>query len=409
MRNDELPHIAKPLDGIRVLDFSHAAAGPFAAMFLGDLGAEIIKIERPPRGDGARSMGVPMPGEDRGRSDYYVSLNRNKKSVALDLSKVRAVELGRELAGKSDVVLQNFRPGVMDRLGLGFADLSKIRPGLVYCSISAFGSTGPLASQPANDIIMQSMSGLMGVTGEVGGGPVRIGAPISDYSTGLFALSGILAALMARDRHPEGQHIEVAMLEASMNLMANYIPSVAGLGHKVPRLGRAHAQIVPYQAFMCGDDEYIMVGAFTRQFWKNLAREVGHEEWTEDPKFATNPARLENRDELIGMLEEIFCRQPREIWLERLLKADVPCSPVLELHDAVHMPQVLHNKTIVETTDATGNSVPLVRFPVRVENWGEDRLEGAPALGANTDDVLKEVLSLSESEIASARSDGTFG
>ena len=284
----------RPLDGIRVLDFSHAAAAPFATMFLGDLGAQIIKIEKPKQGDGSRSMGVPMPAMGPKDSDYYISLNRNKKGLVIDLAQPEGAGLARDLAAKCDVVVENFRPGVMARLGLAFEDLAKVRPGLIYCSISAFGATGPWSQRPANDIIVQSVSGLMGITGEVRGGPVRIGAPICDFSSGLFGLSGILAALFARDRFPEGQHIEVAMLDASLNMMCNYIPSVATLGAKVERLGRGHAQIVPYQAFMCADGEYVMVGAFTREFWWNLCRALGRQHWIEDPRFATNSARLRN-------------------------------------------------------------------------------------------------------------------
>jgi crotonobetainyl-CoA:carnitine CoA-transferase CaiB-like acyl-CoA transferase len=240
----------RPLAGIRVLDFSHAAAAPFATMFLADLGAEVIKIEKPRQGDGARYMGVPMPTLGPKDSDYYVSLNRNKKGIVLDLAQPEGAALARRLAALCDIAIENFRPQVMAKLGLGFEDLRKVRPGLIYCSISAFGPGGPWAAKPANDIIMQSVSGLMSITGEVGGGPVRIGAPIADFSTGLFGLAGVLAALHARDRFPEGQHIQVAMLDASLNMMCNYIPSVTTLGQKVQRVGRGHAQIVPYQAFL---------------------------------------------------------------------------------------------------------------------------------------------------------------
>ncbi len=282
----------RPLDGIRVLDFSHAAAAPFASMFLGDLGAEVIKIVKPGHGDGSRSMGVPMPLLDAKDSDYYVSLNRNKKGIVIDLAQAEGAALARRLAAQCDVVMENFRPQVMGRLGLAFEDLRSLRRSLVYCSISAFGDSGPWCERPANDIIMQSVTGLMGVTGEVGGGPVRIGAPIADFSSGLFGLAGVLAALFARERFPQGQHVKVAMLDASLNMMCNYIPSVATLGQRIERLGRGHAQIVPYQAFACADGEYVMVGAFTRGFWRNLCRALGHEEWITDARFKSNPARL---------------------------------------------------------------------------------------------------------------------
>ena len=386
----------RPLAGIRVLDFSHAAAAPFATMFLGDLGAEVIKIERPRQGDAIRSMGVPVPSLGPKDSDYYVSLNRNKKGLVVDLALPEGAELARRLAAQADIVVENFRPQVMQRLGLAFEDLRKLRPGLVYCSISAFGSSGPWSERPANDIIMQSVSGLMSITGELGGGPVRIGAPISDFSSGLFALSGVLAALFAREHFPEGQHIEVAMLDASFSMMANYIPSVTTLGQKVERLGRGHAQIVPYQAFMCADREYVMVGAFTREFWWNLCRALGREAWIGDPRFATNPARLANRDVLIGELEKIFASRPRAEWLEILDGADVPNSPVLELHDAVRSEQARHNRSMLPL----GEAVQVARCPIRSAEWGEDPATPAPGLGRDTDEVLRSLLGMNTAEIA---------
>ena len=391
------PH-GKPLRGIRVLDFSHAAAAPFATMFLGDMGAEVIKIEKPKGGDGSRSMGVPMPGLGRHDSDYYVSLNRNKQSIVIDLATPEGAGLARAMVKKSDIVVENFRPKVMDRLGLGFESLKALRQNLIYASISAFGPTGPWAERPANDIIMQSVSGLMGITGEVHGGPVRIGAPISDFSSGLFALSGILAALHARSAHPGGQHIQISMLEASMNMMCNYIPSVATLGRTVPKLGRGHAQIVPYQAFVCADGEYLMVGAFTRGFWHNLCRALNHEEWITDPRYVTNPARLANRDDLVGKLETIFATRVRDEWLTILTGADVPNSPVLELHDAIRTTQMVHNGGLA-TIGAAGQSVEIAHTPIRVEQWGDDPASPAPGLGADTERVLRDLLGMQAQEI----------
>jgi len=329
-----------------------------------------------------------MPGFKSGESDYFQSLNRNKKSVAIDLSRPEGVEIARSLVMECDIVAQNFRPSVMDRLGLGFTDLNPLREGLIYCSISAFGTSGPWADRPANDIIMQSVSGLMGVTGEVNGGPVRIGAPVADFSSALFALSGILAALHARDCHPEGQHIEVSMLESSLNLMCNYIPSVAGHGAQIPRLGRGHAQIVPYQAFLCADGAYVMVGAFTRNFWENLCDMLGREEWKTEPRFATNRSRLQNRSLLIGLLEEIFAEHPREYWVERLTEADVPNSPILELDEAVFMEQVTHLGSI-QTIEDQGRPIRVVRSPIRSQSWSEDTPQTAPpTVGRDTADVL---------------------
>jgi len=388
----------RPLEGLRVLDLTHAAAGPFASMFLGDLGAEVIKVEKPKGGDGARTMGVPMPGFGPKDSDYFVALNRNKRGIVVDLGRPEGQALVREMVPSCDVVLENFRPGVTERLGLGFEQLRGLRRGLVYASISAFGPRGPWSERPANDIIMQSVSGLMGITGEVGGGPVRIGAPISDFSSGLFMLSGVLAALFARERHPEGQHVQVAMLEASLNMMANYVPSVATLGARVGRLGRGHAQIVPYQAFACADGEYLMIGAFTRGFWHNLCRALGRDAWIADPRFVTNAARLANRAELVGLLEAIFATKPREAWSAIMTEADVPNSPVYELHDAIRSEQVVHLGSLIEVGEGA-RSVTLARSPMRVAQWGPDRVEPAPGPGRDTRAVLREVLGRDDAAI----------
>jgi len=380
-----------PLDGLRVLDFSHAAAGPFATMFLGDMGAEVLKVEKPGRGDGARYMGEPLLGPVD--SDYYLALNRNKKSVLIDLSTDAGRDVARELAAQCDVVVQNFRPGVMDRLGLGYDDLRLLREGLVYCSISAFGSSGPWRGRPANDIIMQSVSGLMGITGEVGGGPVRIGAPISDFATGLFALSGIVTSLYARDSHPQGQHVEVAMLDASLAMMSNYIPAVATLGKEIPRLGRGHAQIVPYQAFLCSDGHYVMVGAFTQGFWRRLCVALGRPEWRDDPRYGSNATRLVHRDELLHELEVIFAERTRDQWLSALEEADVPNSPVLELREAIDSEQARHNH-IVQAIDSDGRHVDVIKLPIESDRWRPSRATLPPVMGEHTDEILSKLLGL---------------
>ena len=390
---------SQPLRDLRVLDMTHAAAGPFATMFLADLGAEVIKIEKPQGGDGTRTMGEPMPMLGPKESDYYISLNRSKKSIVVDLATEAGRALVKALTAKCDIVMENFRPGVMDRLGLGFEDLRKLRPNLIYASISAFGATGPWAERPANDIILQSVSGLMGITGERGGGPVRIGAPIADFSSGLFLLSGVLAALHARERYPQGQRVEVSMLESALNMMCNYIPSVATLGRTIPRLGRGHAQIVPYQAFMCSDGKYVMVGAFTRAFWQNLCTAVGHGEWTTDARFRSNAARLTNREALVGKLDALFARKTSAEWAAILTAADVPNSPVMELHDAIHSEQVEFNHSI-QTLPHRGHDIGLARSPIRGQQWGDgDEAQAAPEMGRDTVYVLESLLELDEAAI----------
>jgi crotonobetainyl-CoA:carnitine CoA-transferase CaiB-like acyl-CoA transferase len=395
-----------PLDGLRVLDFSHAAAGPFATMFLADMGAEVLKVEKPGRGDGARYMGEPLLGPVD--SDYYLALNRNKKSVLVDLSTEVGRSIARDLVPQCDVVVQNFRPGVMERLTLGYEDVRSLRTGLVYCSISAFGSSGPWRGRPANDIIMQSVSGLMGITGEAGGGPVRIGAPISDFATGLFALSGILAALYQRESHPGGQHVEVAMLDASIAMMSNYIPAVATLGKQVPRLGRGHAQIVPYQAFLCADGHYVMVGAFTQGFWRSLCAALQRPEWIDDPRYATNASRIAHRDELLAQLETIFAERTREEWLTLLEEADVPNSPVLELDEAIVSEQARHNGT-VQPIDDGERHVDVIKLPIGSDRWRPSSATMPPVMGEHTDEVLSKLLGLDREAVDDLVATGVVG
>ena len=388
----------RPLTGFRVLDFTHAAAGPYATMWLADLGAEIIKIEKPGRGDGARYMGEPMHGPKH--SDYFVALNPDKQSVSVDLHTPEGVSLVKEIAAECDLVIQNFRPGVLDKLGLGFEDLRTLREGLVYCSISAFGAESTWRGRPANDIIMQGVTGMMDITGEPEGDPVRVGVPISDFATGLFGLSGALAALLARTGHPEGQHVEVNMFDSTLALMANYIPGVLDLGNTVPRLGRGHPQIVPYQAFRCNDDGYVIIGAFTTAFWKRLAVAIGHEEWITDERFATNAARVENRDVLVPMIEEILQGRPRDAWCEVLELADVPHTPVNSVPEALASQQAVESGTTIEVHDEERTrSGHVAANPIRSAAWPAKQHRTSPHIGEHTTSVLTGLLGKSEKDI----------
>lgn len=385
-----------PLEGIRVLDFTHAAAGPFATMWLGDLGAEVLKVEKPGRGDGSRYMGESLGGTEN--SDYYASLNRNKRDILIDLRSPEGSGLARKLAAACDVVVQNFRPGVMDRLGLGFGALAALRPGLVYCSISAFGAGGPWRDRPANDIIMQGVSGLMSLTGEPDGDPVRVGTPMCDFATGLFALSGVLAALYARDAHPSGQHVLVNMFDSTIAMMANYVPAVLSLGRTPARQGRGHAQLVPYQAFRCGDGQHLIVGAFTDAFWRRLCRAAAVEWLVGDPRFTTNADRLAHRDELVLVFETVFATRPRDEWLHLLDGADVPTTPVLTLREALTSEQAGANGTVVEVPE-TDPPLFTAGLPVRAPEWSQPPAGSPPAMGTDTVDILRGLLGLSTSEI----------
>lgn len=295
----------------------------------------------------------------------------------------------------------------MDRLGLGFSALAPLRPGLVYCSISAFGTTGPWRDRPANDIIMQGVTGLMALTGEPDGDPVRVGTPVCDYATGLFALSAILAALFARDEHPSGQHVLVNMFDSTIAMMANYIPAVLTLGRTLTRHGRAHAQLVPYQAFRCSDGEYLIVGAFTDSFWRRLCDAVGLESLLRDPRFTTNADRITNRESLIPLLEKSFLTRPRQEWLQVLENVDVPATPVLTLRDALTSEQARANGTVLEL-DGTEPRLFTAGMPVRSEQWSQAPQQRPPSLGADTGSIL-EGLGLSGAEIAALAESDVVG
>jgi crotonobetainyl-CoA:carnitine CoA-transferase CaiB-like acyl-CoA transferase len=365
-------------------------------MWLADMGAEVLKVEKPGRGDGSRFMGESMDGTPN--SDYYASINHNKRDILINLQEPAGVDLARKLAATSDVVVQNFRPGVMDRLGLGFDALAPLHPGLVYCSISAFGTHGPWRDRPANDIIMQGVTGLMSLTGEPDGDPVRAGTPVCDYATGLFGLSGILAALFARAEHPEGQHVLVNMFDSTIAMMANYIPTVLSMGRTLTRQGRGHAQLVPYQAFRCGDGEYLIVGAFTDAFWRRLCDVVGLESLLSDPRFTTNADRVVNRQALIPTFERVFATRPRQEW-QRLLEAvDVPTTPVFTLAEALVSEQATANQTVVELPGSDPRLFT-VDLPVRSQDWPEPPRRRPPSMGADTAAVLEGWLGLSKAEI----------
>ena len=394
-----------PLAGIRVLDFTHAAAGPFATMWMADLGAEVIKVEKPGRGDGSRYMGESLDGTPN--SDYYASLNRNKLGILLDLHTAAGVELARRIAAECDVVIQNFRPGVMERLGLGFHALAPLRPGLVYCSISAFGTEGPWRDRPANDIIMQGITGLMALTGEPDGDPVRVGTPVCDYTTGLFALSGILAALLTRDTHPDGQHLEVNMFDSTVAIMANYIPTILSLGRPVNRQGRGHAQLVPYQAFRCSDDQHLIVGAFTDGFWRRLCGAVGLPDLLDDARFSTNADRITHRDALIPQLERVFETRPREEWLRILDEADVPATPVLTLVEALNSDQAAANGTVA-ALPGTSPALYAAGLPIRAGAWPPPPTSRPPAMGADTQAVLERLLGVQQDELERLAAEGVL-
>jgi crotonobetainyl-CoA:carnitine CoA-transferase CaiB-like acyl-CoA transferase len=387
-----------PFDGVRVIDLSHAGAGPFATLQLGDLGAEIIKIERPKHGDGSRFFGQRTGSNEA--SDYFLSLNRNKASVVVDFSRPEGSALVRRLVEDADVVIENFRPGVLARHALDFASLIDVNPTLIYCSISAFGPTGPWIERGGNDITIQGLSGLMAGTGAADGTIAKIGAPICDLTAGLYAAFAISAAIAAREKNPGPQLIEIPMLDAAISLMTSYVPSVAaGAPAPVP-YGTGHAQIVPYQAFLCSDDQYVIVGAFSNGFWRQLCSLIGRPDLAEQPEFRSNPDRVANRDLLIPVLEEIFRGRPRADWIDALGQTSIPFSPVLTIAEAMVSEQAVHNETVYQVGSGS-RAAHVTRNPVRNSAWGRRDDSPPPRLGEHTRFVLGKQLGMDDDSIGS--------
>lgn len=392
-----------PFEGVRILDLTHAGAGPFATMQLADLGARVIKIERTKYGDGSRFFGQRLGNQES--SDYFLALNRNKASCAIDFADERGAAIVRALAAEADVVIENFRPGVLARHGLDFATLAAVNPRLVYCSISAFGSSGPWVAKGGNDITIQGISGLMAGTGSRDGDPIKIGSPICDLTAGLYAAFAIAAALRVSDQLGRPQLVEVPMIDTAISLMASFVPSVAA-GRPAPRPeGTGHAQIVPYQAFLCADGRYLIVGAFSNRFWRALCGVVGAPELLDREEFRTNELRVTHRDELVPVLAKAFTTRSRDQWLEMLEAASVPCSPVLDIAEAIASEQAIHNGTLQWIGDGE-RRVGVTRQPVRGAQWRASPATVPPLLGEQTRAVLATELGMSDADIAGLIEDG---
>ncbi len=385
-----------PLDGVRVLDLTRVLAGPYCTMFLGDLGAEVVKIEQPGVGDDTRGWGPPFAG---GESAYFLCVNRNKKSVTVDLKSPDGIALVRRLAEKADVLIENFRPGTMERLGLGEAVLRADNPKLIYASLTGFGADGPMADFPGYDLIVQAWGGLMSITGAPDGDPTKVGVAIIDLVAGLMLGKSIAAALFAREKLGVGQRIDTSLLEAEVasliNAASNYL--VAG---KVPgRWGNAHPTIVPYQSFQTADG-YLVVGVASELIWKRFCRAIERPELADDARFAKNADRVENRAALIALLRDMFRRRDNATWLRLLNQAEVPCAPIQSIDQVFAAPQVRHRQMLVEVEHPTVGTLRLAGIPVKFSvTLAAVRLP-PPLLGQHTEEVLSSWLGINEQEIA---------
>ncbi len=384
-----------PLAGIRVLDLTRVVAGPYCSMFLGDLGAEVVKVEQPGAGDDTRGWGPPFAG---GESAYYLCINRNKQSLALDLKSTRAVEVLRELAKVADVIIENFRPGTMERLGLGEKELRELNPRLIYASLTGFGADGPMSDWPGYDLIVQAWGGLMSITGTPDGEPVKVGVAIIDLVAGLMLGKAITAALFAREKIGVGQRIDTSLLEAEVasliNVGSNYL-----VGGKVPtRWGNAHPNIVPYQNFKTSDG-YLVIGVASEVIWKRFCQAIGHGDLTGDPRFANNSKRVENRSELIALLSQIFLQRNNETWFKLLTEAEVPCAPVQSIDQVFQAPQVLHRDMLMEVEHPTAGKVRMAGIPVKFSVTPASVRMPPPLLGEHNSVVLKNWLGMSAEAI----------
>ncbi|MHB8782215.1 MAG: CaiB/BaiF CoA transferase family protein [Desulfobacteria bacterium] len=379
-----------PLEGVRILDLSRVLAGPFCTMILGDLGAEVIKVERPAGGDDTREWGPPFAS---GESAYYLCVNRNKKSVALDLKSPKGIAAVRALASRSDVVIENFRVGVADKLGLGYDALAEGNPGLVYCSVTGYGQTGPYRDLPGYDFIAQAMSGLMSVTGEPGGEPMKLGVATVDLTTGMYAAVAILAALRRRDSTGVGQRIDLALMDSALSWLANVGENHLVSGEVPGRFGNAHATIVPYQVFR-SKDGYLAVGIGNDRQYRKFCEIAGAPELSSDERFSTNPERVRNREALIPLLERVFATRPTAEWIERLWSEGIPAGPINTVDRALEDPNTLAREMVVDMPHPKAGSVRLIGSPMKFSATPVEYRRPPPLLGEHTEEVLRDVLGM---------------
>ncbi|HLZ24313.1 MAG TPA: CoA transferase [Ktedonobacterales bacterium] len=376
-----------PLDGVRVVDLTRALAGPFCTMILGDLGAEVIKVEQPGVGDDARHWGPPFKN---GESAYFLNANRNKRGITLNLKREGAREVLWRLIEQADVFIENFRPGLIGRLGFGYDEAIQRNPRLIYCSISAYGQDGPDALRPGYDIILQGMSGATSVTGDPDGSPYRAGMPICDILSGMFAGQGILAALHARERTGRGQRVETTLLGATVAAMANLAGSYLMTGEAPARVGNSHPQIAPYDLVRTADG-YVNVAGANADLWRNLCGALHLEPLLDDPRFATNGERVHNRKALLAAIEERTTRLSTAELLETLDAAGVPAGPIRDLKQVFESPQALHMGLALSQPHPTVGEARSVNTPLRLSETPPTMRFAAPTLGQHTDDVLREL------------------
>ncbi len=391
------------LQGITILDLTHIGAGPLATSMLGDMGAEVIKVEPLHGGDPTRGYDEVFPGAD---SSYFLGINRSKKSVALNLKTEGGMRVLQALLARSQVVIENYRPGALRRLGLDYDSVARQRPDIVYCSISAFGPDGPYADRPGMDILVQGMGGLMGITGEPGRPPVKIGSPIADFMGSYLAAYGISLALLAKERFGIGQLVTISLLDGQIAALANYITGFHVTGKPAGPSGGGHPQIVPYQVFTAADG-YLIVACLTEGFWRNLCKALQRDEWLTDARFVTNSQRTAHRELLVPLVAELIERKTRAEWVAILGAADVPCGPVNRLADVFADPQVQHNQMALPIDHPKAGRITVPGIPVKMSATPGRISSPPPLLGQHTLELLQQ-LGWSAEQIAALQAEGAI-
>ncbi len=395
-----------PLDGLRIVDLTRILAGPFATMILSDMGAEVIKVERPEGGDLSRGT-APFIQEE---SYYFVSVNRGKQSVTLNLAHPDGQQALKDIAAECDVLVENFVPGAMAGFGLAYDDLRAVNPRLVYCSISGFGQDGPYAQRPALDIIVQAMGGIMSITGEAGGGPVRPGSSLGDMIAGLFATTAILAAVQERERSGVGQHIDISMLECQLAILEAAVGRYVSTGDVPGPIGTRHPSFTPFQAFKTADDWIVVaiVGGVNDQ-WPLFCAAIDRVDLIDDERYVDGYHRTLNYDALIPELESAMLRKPAQTWLRELGEVGIPCGPVNRIDQVLADPQIQHRGAMVEVPHSRIGSVPVVNSPLRFSRTPVGTLRPAPDLGEHNESVLKNLTGYTTQQINRLREEGVIG
>ena len=378
----------KALQDIQVLVLTRALAGPFCTLMLGDYGADVIKIEIPETGDDTRHWGPPFIGDE---SAYFLSINRNKRSLTLNFKEQEAIKIFLKLVEKADVVVENFTPGVMKRFGLDYEAVKAINPSIIYCSISGFGQDGPYQNRPAYDQIMQGVSGLMSITGEPDGEPQKVGIAVSDSGAGMWAAFAVMTALHHRSNSGDGQHIDISMLDAQVAWMTYQAAYFFANEEPPKRLGAAHPTLVPYQAFMSQDGKYVNVAVGSERLWERFCEGVNRMDLKDDPNFAQNGDRVRNRSTLVPLLQEYFLTQPADYWVNALQSVNVPAGPINDLADVFSDPQILHREMLVEIPHPTLKSIKQTGLPLKFSVTPGAFDKHPPLLGEHNEEILNSL------------------